>query len=204
MTRDSKLISKVIYIFSKHCSTCPHRVIVSVFRIIESCFLPTWCRIRGLSRNSSRGMVARREYKTNIYCNVNWHCDLVAPLNLMSRDDCHQKVNTRHDDVIKWKHFPRNLPFVRAIHQSPVDSSYHSKYSSYSIWLLPTRVWSYAIGKRGNRWVIFQYCVRFVVHTMLKNTSDCFLSREHLSNCQVRWTVAAQNTMGVVNVSITK
>ena len=25
-----------------------------------------------------------------------------------------------HDDVIKWKHFPRYLPFVQGIHQSPV------------------------------------------------------------------------------------
>ena len=25
-----------------------------------------------------------------------------------------------HDDVIKWKHFPRNWPFVREIHRSPV------------------------------------------------------------------------------------
>ena len=27
-----------------------------------------------------------------------------------------------HDDVIKWKHFPRNWPFVRGIHQSTVNS----------------------------------------------------------------------------------
>ena len=27
-----------------------------------------------------------------------------------------------HDDVIKWKHFPRYWPFVRGIHRSPVDS----------------------------------------------------------------------------------
>ena len=114
------------------------------------------------------------------------------------------KVNTRHDDVIKWKHCPRNLPFVRAIRQSPVDSPYYSKYSSYKIWILPTRVWNYAIGKHGNRRVIFQYYVRCVVYTMLKNTSECFPSHEHLSNCQVRWTVGAQNTMGVVNVSITR
>ena len=26
-----------------------------------------------------------------------------------------------HDDVIKWKHFPRYWPFVRGIHQSPVN-----------------------------------------------------------------------------------
>ena len=26
-----------------------------------------------------------------------------------------------HDDVIKWKHFPRNWPFVREMHRSPVN-----------------------------------------------------------------------------------
>ena len=26
-----------------------------------------------------------------------------------------------HDDVIKWKHFPRYWPFVREIHRSPVN-----------------------------------------------------------------------------------
>ena len=26
-----------------------------------------------------------------------------------------------HDDVIKWKHFPRHWPFVRGIHWSPVN-----------------------------------------------------------------------------------
>ena len=27
-----------------------------------------------------------------------------------------------HDDVIKWKHYPRYWPFVRGIHRSPVNS----------------------------------------------------------------------------------
>ena len=27
-----------------------------------------------------------------------------------------------HDDVIKWKHFPRYWPFVRGIHRSPANS----------------------------------------------------------------------------------
>ena len=30
-------------------------------------------------------------------------------------------VSWGHDDVIKWKHFPRNWPFVREIHRSPVN-----------------------------------------------------------------------------------
>ena len=45
------------------------------------------------------------------------HCMLLWTLML---------VNVRslmcHDDVIKWKHFPRNWPFVRGIHRSPVNS----------------------------------------------------------------------------------
>ena len=31
-------------------------------------------------------------------------------------------VSITHDDVIKWKHFPRYWSFVRGIHRSPVNS----------------------------------------------------------------------------------
>ena len=31
-------------------------------------------------------------------------------------------VESHHDDVIKWNHFPRYWPFVRGIHRSPVNS----------------------------------------------------------------------------------
>ena len=33
-----------------------------------------------------------------------------------------------HDDVIKWKHFPRNWPFVRGIHRSPVNSQHKGQW----------------------------------------------------------------------------
>ena len=33
-----------------------------------------------------------------------------------------------HDDVIKWKHFPRNWPFVRGIHRSPVNSTHKGQW----------------------------------------------------------------------------
>ena len=35
-------------------------------------------------------------------------------------------IITCHDDVIKWKHFPRYWPFVREIHRSPVNSPHKS------------------------------------------------------------------------------
>ena len=33
-----------------------------------------------------------------------------------------------HDDVIKWKHFPRNWTFVRGIHRSPVNSPHKGQW----------------------------------------------------------------------------
>ena len=38
-----------------------------------------------------------------------------------------QNINL-HDDVIKWKHFPRYWPFVRGIHRSPVNSTYKGQW----------------------------------------------------------------------------
>ena len=35
---------------------------------------------------------------------------------------------TPHDDVIKWKHFPRNWPFVREIRRSPVNSPHKGEW----------------------------------------------------------------------------
>ena len=35
---------------------------------------------------------------------------------------CGYQMSLSHYDVIKWKHFPRNWPFVRRIHRKPRDS----------------------------------------------------------------------------------
>ena len=46
---------------------------------------------------------------------------------LISWDIVHDLTETPHDDVIKWKHFPRNWPFVRGIKfpsQRPVTRSF--------------------------------------------------------------------------------
>ena len=41
-----------------------------------------------------------------------------------------------HDDVIKWKHFPRNWPFVRGIHRSPVNSPHKGQWHRASMFSL--------------------------------------------------------------------
>ena len=42
----------------------------------------------------------------------------LVPQNMTSKVT---KEIKEHDDVIKWKHFPRYWPFVRGIHRSPVN-----------------------------------------------------------------------------------
>ena len=37
-------------------------------------------------------------------------------------------IASYHDDVIKWKHFPRYWPFVRGIHRSPVNSPHKGQW----------------------------------------------------------------------------
>ena len=41
-----------------------------------------------------------------------------------------------HDDVVKWKHFPRYWPFVRGIHRSPVNSSHKGQWRGALIFSL--------------------------------------------------------------------
>ena len=38
------------------------------------------------------------------------------------------QLSLKHDDVIKWKHFPRYWPFVRGIHRSPVNSPHKGQW----------------------------------------------------------------------------
>ena len=49
-----------------------------------------------------------------------WNCDFEHLLKHSWRQNAGFLPRT-HDDVIKWKHFPRNWPFVREIHRSPVN-----------------------------------------------------------------------------------
>ena len=54
-------------------------------------------------------------------------------------------IKTHHDDVIKWKHFPRYWPFVRGIHRSPVNSPHKGQWRGALMFTL--------ISARINGWV---------------------------------------------------
>ena len=57
----------------------------------------------------------------------------------------HHACQGFHDDVIKWKHFPRYWPFVRGIHRSPVNSPHKGQWRGALMFTL--------ICARTNGWV---------------------------------------------------
>ena len=48
-----------------------------------------------------------------------------------------------HNDVIKWKHFPRYWPFMRGIHRSPVNSPHKGQWRGSLIFSL---IWAWKNG----------------------------------------------------------
>ena len=60
------------------------------------------------------------------------HCTANFPsrsLNLIHRKQIQWCIELiYHDDVIKWKQFPRCWPFVRRIHRSPVNSPHKGQW----------------------------------------------------------------------------
>ena len=56
---------------------------------------------------------------------LNWSVTLLFVRQLVSADS---NESTRHDDIIKWKHFPRYWPFVRGIHRFPANSPHKGQW----------------------------------------------------------------------------
>ena len=90
----------------------------------------------------------------------------------------------KHDDVIKWKHFPRYWPFVRGIHRSPVNSPHKGQWRGALMFTL--------ICARINGWVnnceagdLRRYHAHYDVTIMHINGLTTLLSPHPLSQQQV-------------------
>ena len=49
-------------------------------------------------------------------------------------------MRSSHDDVIKWKHFPRSWPFVRRIRRLPVNSPHKGQWRGALIFFICARI----------------------------------------------------------------
>ena len=56
-------------------------------------------------------------------------CSIVWLLKCRGTRSTNEQEYMTHDDVIKWKHYPRYWPFVRGIPRSPVNSPHKGQWS---------------------------------------------------------------------------
>ena len=84
------------------------------------------------------------------YMSIAWKCFISLATYLLIAQILTQ-ANNKRDDVIKWKIFPCNRPFVWGIHQSPVNSPHKGSviqtlmflwcWSSYKLLNKPSNDW---------------------------------------------------------------
>ena len=76
------------------------------------------------------------------------------------------EVMAQHDDVIKWKHFPRHWPFVRGIHRSPVNSPHKCQWRGALIFSL-TCAWISGWVNNGEAGKLRRHCAHYDVIAMI-------------------------------------
>ena len=76
-----------------------------------------------------------------------------------------------HDDVIKWKHFPRYWPFVRGIHRPPVKSPHKGQWRGALMFSLIC-VWINGWVNTGEAGDLRRYRAHYVVIVMGRKLDD--------------------------------
>ena len=104
-----------------------------------------------------------------------------------------------HDDAIKWKHFPRNWPFVRGIHRSPVNSPHKGQWrgalmfsfffylnkrlgkQSWGWWFetLSRSLWRHCNDKDVKAWYEMKMYVSVSYEFSARKGLFCILHRQH-------------------------
>ena len=72
-----------------------------------------------------------------------------------------------HEDVIKWKHFPRYWPFVRGIHRSQVNSPHKGQWRGALMFTLIC-VWKNGCVNNREAGDLRRYCAHYDVTVMCK------------------------------------
>ena len=88
-----------------------------------------------------------------------------------------------HDDVIKWKHFPRCWPFVRGFHRWPVNSPHKGQWRGALMFSL---ICSWINGWVNNREAgdLIRHRAHYDITAMRPTNSETFLF--HISACIIK------------------
>ena len=94
------------------CTQCTLKVFYKYYNNIKAHLISK----KHSSPGSIKGVLSSVQSTESYVIKVYTHCVILKYIFLS-----HIQTQNTHDDVIKWKHFPRNWPFVREIHRSPVN-----------------------------------------------------------------------------------
>ena len=141
-----------------------------------------------LRRNS-----ARKWLNTNRY----YICWQYAIPNMVDDRQHGKKISYliffSHDDVIKWKHFPRYWPFVRGIHRSPVNSPHKCQWRGALMFSLIC-AWINGWVNNGETGGLRRHRAHYDVIVMLR--SLCSLKfMKHIHHAKIRWLIGHRRTV---------
>ena len=92
--------------------------------------LNAWVECIMSAADKNQGIKFMRQHQHSYRQTYNIRLTLVG--NKIVDQHLHSRLTTcwpsMHDDVIKWKHFPRYWPFVWGIHRSPVNSPHKGQW----------------------------------------------------------------------------
>ena len=91
---------------------------------------------------------------------VKFQWNIAQPLSLGYEISCD------HNDVIKWKHFPRYWPFVRGIHRSPVTSPHKGQWRGALMFYLIC-AWTNGWVNNRDAGVLRRHCAYYDVTAIL-------------------------------------
>ena len=93
-----------------------------------------------------------------------------------------------HEDVIKWKHFPRYLPFVRGIHRSPVNSPHKASDAELRCFLWPTPAWNSSWVNNGDARDLRRHRTHYDVTVMTNRRLERFPVIDNINPPLAYWS----------------
>ena len=111
-----------------------------------------------------------------------------------------------HDDIIKWKHFPRFRPFVRRIHRTPVNSLHKSQWRRALMFSLIC-AWTDCWANNGDASDFRHYRAHYDVIVMScfnpVTTSSCFKCNLFYNSVHFKCNVSVRNWFNISHILTT-
>ena len=95
------------------------------------------------------------------------------------------ELECTHDDVIKWKHFPRYWPFVHGIHRSPVNFPQKGQWRRALMFYLIC-VWRKGWVNNGEAGDLRHYSAHYDVTIMIYSINTSTSELQYVTICQER------------------